>query len=302
MATVINADTELHVHLEGSLTPELLCGLDPELTMEEARGLYSFDSFAGFIEAFKAAARRLQTPEHYGMAASALFGSLASQGIRYAEVIFSAGVVEWKGQSMDAVWEALREAALEAPLEVRWNVDVVRQFGGEPAERVAEWAGRHAAEGIVSFGIGGDETARPAAEFARAVAVAREAGLKFTPHAGETSTAENVWDMVRMGADRIGHGIRAVEDASLMAVLRERGIALEVCPTSNLRTGAVSSFAAHPLRSLFDSGVIVTLNSDDPAIFGCSLAGEFAVARGMGFTELELGQIAENARRCRFGV
>ena len=302
MATVIHADTELHVHLEGSLEPELLCRLDPALTLEEARGLYRFDSFVGFIEAFKAAARRLQTPEHYLWAARELFASLAEQGITYAEVIFSAGVVEWKRQSLDAVWGALREASLGAPLAVRWNVDVVRQLGGAPAERVAEWAARHVPEGIVSFGIGGDETARPASEFERAVAVAREAGLRFTPHAGETSTAENVWEMVRMGADRIGHGIRAVEDASLLAVLRERGIALEVCPTSNLRTGAVSSLASHPLRALFDAGVTVTLNSDDPAIFGCSLAGEFAVARGMGFTELELAVMAENARRCRFGV
>ena len=302
MATVISADTELHVHLEGSLTPELLCRLDPSLTLEEAMGLYRFDSFGGFIEAFKAAARRLRGPEDYSLAASALFESLASQGVRYAEVIFSAGVVEWKGQSLDAVWGALREAAAGALLEVRWNVDVVRQFGGEPAERVAEWAGRHVLEGIVSFGIGGDETARPASEFARAVAVAREAGLKFTPHAGETSTAENVWEMVRMGADRIGHGIRSVEDAKLMAVLREREIALEVCPTSNLRTGAVASLAAHPLRALFDAGVMVTLNSDDPAIFGCSLAGEFEVARRMGFTEMELAVIAENARRCRFEI
>jgi aminodeoxyfutalosine deaminase len=302
MATVLNADTELHVHLEGSLEPELLCRLDPGLSLEEATELYRFDSFMGFIEAFKAAVRRLQTPEHYSLAASSLFASLASQGITYAEVIFSAGVVAWKGQSLDEVWAALREAALAAPLTVRWNVDVVRQFGGEPAERVAEWACRHASEDIVSFGIGGDETARPALEFLGAVALAREAGLRFTPHAGETSTAENVWEMVRMGADRIGHGIRSIEDASLLAVLRERGIALEVCPTSNLRTGAVSSFASHPLRALFDASVMVTLNSDDPAIFGCSLLGEFDVARGMGFTERELTVIAENARRCRFGV
>ena len=302
MATVIQADTELHVHLEGSLEPELLCRLDPALRLEEARELYRFQSFMGFIEAFKAAVRRLQTPEHYSMAATSLFASLATQGITYAEVIFSAGVVEWKGQSLDAVWEALREATLTAPLTVRWNVDVVRQLGGEPAERVAEWAGRHVNEGIVSFGIGGDETALPALEFARAVAMAREAGLRFTPHAGETSTAENVWEMVRMGADRIGHGIRSVEDASLLATLKERGIALEVCPTSNLRTGSVASLAVHPLRALFDGGVMVTLNSDDPAIFECSLLGEFEAARGMGFTEAELAVIAENARRCRFGV
>ncbi|MBI2689505.1 MAG: adenosine deaminase [Acidobacteria bacterium] len=302
MATVICADTELHVHLEGSLEPELLCRLDSSLTIAEARALYRFDTFAGFIEAFKAAVRRLQTPEHYAMAADSLFSSLAAQGVRYAEVIFSAGVVEWKGQSLDEVWAALRTASDRAPLTVRWNVDVVRQFGGAPAERVAAWAAAHGGEGIVSFGIGGDETARPAEEFARAVAAAREAGLKFTPHAGETSTAENVWAMVRMGADRIGHGIRAVGDLVLLAELRERGIALEICPTSNVRTGAVPSLAEHPLRALFDAGVLVTLNSDDPAIFECSLGGEFALAREMGFSGAELERIAENARRCAFGV
>lgn len=302
MATVTCADVELHVHLEGSLEPELLCRLDPSLSLEEARGLYQFETFAGFIEAFKGAVKRLQTPEHYEMAATGLFESLAAQGVRYAEVIFSAGVVVWKQQSLDEVWAALCAATSRAPLQVRWNVDVVRQFGGEPAEAVAAWAARHAGEGIVSFGIGGDETSRPSAEFMRAVAMAREAGLRFVPHAGETSTAENVWEMVRMEADRIGHGIRAVTDASLLAVLRERGIALEVCPTSNVRTGAVASLAAHPLRQLFDAGVAVTLNSDDPAIFGCSLAGEFAAAREMGFTETELEVMAENARRVAFGL
>lgn len=301
MSTVTRADVELHVHLEGSLEPEVLCRLDPELDLAAARGLYTFDSFGGFIEAFKGAVRRLQTPEHYQMAAEALFARMAGDGITYAEVIFSAGVVLWKQQDLDAVWGALREEAARAPLTVLWNVDVVRQFGGGPAETVAAWAARHVNDGIVSFGIGGDETARPAAEFARAVAMARESGLRFTPHAGETSTAENVWEMVRMGADRIGHGIRAASDGELMAVLRDRGIALEVCPTSNVRTGAVGSFAAHPLRTLFDAGVPVTLNSDDPGIFGCSLAGEFGVAAGMGFSDAELGVMAENARRYAFG-
>ncbi len=284
------------------MEPELLCRLDPGLSLAEAKEMYRFDSFAGFIEAFKGAVRRLQTPEHYALAARGLFDSLAGQGVRYAEVIFSAGVVVWKQQDLDEVWAALREEAAGAALAVRWNVDVVRQFGGEPAERVAEWAGRHAGEGIVSFGIGGDETARPAAEFARAVAVAREAALKFTPHAGETSTAENVWEMVRMGADRIGHGIRAAGDAGLMAELRERGIALEVCPTSNVRTGAVASLEEHPLRTLFDAGVAVTLNSDDPGIFGCTLRGEFDAARRMGFSEDELAVMAANARRAAFAL
>lgn len=300
MATVTYGDTELHVHLEGSMEPELLCRLDPGLTLEEARKMYRFSSFAGFIEAFKGAVRRLQTPEHYGMAAESLFASLHRQGVRHAEVIFSAGVVEWKQQSLDEVWAALRGAAERAPVEVRWNVDVVRQFGGGPAERVAEWAAGRRGEGIVSFGIGGDETSCAAKEFARAVAVAREGGLRFTPHAGETSTAENVWEMVRMGADRIGHGIRSVEDLSLLACLRERGIALEVCPTSNVRTGAVRTMEEHPLRALFDAGVRVTLNSDDPGIFDCTLRGEFDVARGLGFSDEELDIIAGNARASAF--
>ena len=300
MSTVTHPDTELHVHLEGSLEPELLCRLDPALTLAEARAFYEFGDFAGFIEGFKNAVRRLQQPEHYRLAATALFDSLAAQGVVYAEVIFSAGVVLWKGQDLDEVWAALREAAAEAPLRVRWNADVIRRFGAEPAEQVAAWAVRRASEGIVSFGIGGDETSCPAAEFTRAVAIAREAGLKFTPHAGETSTAENIREMVELGADRIGHGIRAVNDPELLALLRDRAIPLEVCPTSNVRTGAVPSLAAHPLRALYDAGVTVTLNSDDPAIFQCTLATEFAAARALGFDDRELAAIAENARRCAF--
>jgi aminodeoxyfutalosine deaminase len=300
MATVSHADAELHIHLEGSLEPELLCRLDPSLTPDAARALYRFTDFPGFIESFKHAVRRLQTSEHYRMAAEAMFQSLAAQGIRYAEVIFSAGVVRWKQQSLDEVWAALREAAGAAPLTVRWNADAVRQFGAGPAEEVAKWAAGHADEGIVSFGIGGDETACPAAEFARAAAIAQEGGLHFTPHAGETSTAENVWEMVRLGARRIGHGIRAVDDPRLLAHLRDHGIALEVCPTSNVRTGAVPTLAAHPLRRLFDAGVPITLNSDDPALFACSLATEFQAARKLGFTEAELAVIAANARKYAF--
>ena len=295
------AKAELHVHLEGSIDPELLCRLDRSLTLEEARRLYTFDSFAGFIEAFKGAVRRLQTPEHYAAAAASLFERQAAQGIEYSEVILSAGVVLWKSQSLDETWAALRAVSARAPLEVRWIVDAVRQFGGEPASEVAVWAAAHASEGIVAFGVGGDETARPLGEFAQAVSIAREAGLRFTPHAGETSTAQSVWEAVAMDADRIGHGIRAVEDAALLRVLRERDIALEVCPTANVRTGAVATIEAHPLRALFDAGVPLTLNSDDPGLFDTDLTREFSTARDvLGFSEDELGVIAGNALRYGF--
>ncbi|MBM3785985.1 MAG: adenosine deaminase [Acidobacteria bacterium] len=302
MARVSYAKAELHVHLEGSMEPELLCRLDSSLTIEEARRLYQFNSFAGFIEAFKAAVRRLQRPDDYALAANELFQRMAAESTQYAEVIFSAGVVVWKQQSLDDVWAALRTASEHAPLRVRWIVDVVRQFGSEPAGMVAAWAARHAGEGIVAFGVGGDETARPLREFARPVAIAAEAGLHFVPHAGETSNAQDVWDAVEMGAARIGHGIRAVEDRSLLALLRERNIPLEVCPVSNVRTGAVERMESHPLRRLFDAGVPVTLNSDDPGLFQTTLAREFESARDvLGFTERELREIAANAERYAFG-
>lgn len=300
MSTVLAPKAELHVHLEGSLEPTLLCRLDPSLTMDQARALYEFGSFAGFIESFKSAVRRLQTPEHYALAATELFRSLAAQSIEYAEVIFSAGVVDWKGQSLPEVWSALREATANAPIRVRWIADVVRQFGGEAAVPIARWAANHANDGIVAFGIGGDETSSPAGDFAPAVAIARESGLKFVPHAGETSTAQNVWEMIHLGADRIGHGIRSVEDRRLLRHLADNRIPLEICPTSNVRTGAVRALKDHPLRELHDAGIVITLNSDDPAIFQTTIAAEFAVAASLGFSEEELTQIAANARTAAF--
>jgi adenosine deaminase/aminodeoxyfutalosine deaminase len=294
------ADSELHIHLEGSLEPELLCLLDTSLTLETARQLYNFGDFAGFIESFKAAVRRLQRPEHYAQAAAALFKRLHDEGRVYAEVILSAGVVLWKEQSLDETWAALREVTLAAPLRIRWIVDVVRQFGSEPALNVATWAARTAAPEIVAFGIGGDETSCPASDFAGAAAIAKEAGLHFVPHAGETSDAQNVWEMIHLGAERIGHGIRSASDPELLRYLRDHRIPLEVCPTSNVRTGAVASLDRHPLRILYDAGVPITLNSDDPAIFQTTLHGEFQAARGLGFTEDELANIAANARRYAF--
>ena len=166
---------------------------------------------------------------------------------------------------------------------------------------VARLAANYVGDGAISFGIGGDEIGGPALALRDAYAYARDAGLRLTAHAGETAGPESIRAAIEIGAERIGHGIRAVDDAKLMRQLREEQIPLEVCITSNVKTGAVVSLDAHPLRRLFDAGVPITLNTDDPGVFETDLAREFELAREVfGFSEVELRGVAETAERFSF--
>jgi adenosine deaminase len=166
---------------------------------------------------------------------------------------------------------------------------------------IARLTARYVDDGVVSFGVGGDEVRGQATEFRDAYQYAKDAGLRLTAHAGETDGPESVRNALEIGAERIGHGIRAVEDPDLLRRLREERIPLEVCITSNVRTGAVASFGAHPVRRLVDAGVIVTLNTDDPGMFGSDLATEFRIAREVfGLSEAQLAQIRQNAMDYRF--
>ena len=163
-------------------------------------------------------------------------------------------------------------------MEVRWILDAVRQFGVEHAMQVAELAAERVDQGVVAFGIGGSEERGPAEWFTDVFAFARNAGLHLHAHAGESMGPESVWDALALGAERIGHGIAAVRDPALMRHLRDRDIPLEICITSNLVTGVVKRIEDHPVRRLFDAGVPIVLNSDDPAMFRCSLTGEYRLA------------------------
>ncbi|MCA2964326.1 MAG: adenosine deaminase [Acidobacteriota bacterium] len=294
MATVLDflktlPKAELHVHLEGSFTPDVP---DSELAAK-----WDCCDFASFLESFKWTVSFLKKPEDYGRAARQLISALRRQGVTYAEITLSAGVVRWKKLDLEEVYAAVNHEARRAPFPVYWIVDCIRQHGGGGAMPVARFAARHAADGVAAFGIGGDETSVAAEEFRGAVAAA---GVPFVPHAGEISNAENIWEMVRLGARRIGHGIRAVEDPALCAYLKEHDIPLEISLTSNVRTGAVPSLPAHPLRRLFDAGVPVVLGTDDPAIFGTTLVDEYLLAAELGFSRAELTQLAENSLRYGF--
>jgi aminodeoxyfutalosine deaminase len=295
---------ELHLHLEGSVDPATLCMLDPGLTPQEAAQPYRFTSFSGFIECFKFIALRLRTPEEYALVTRRLVAALAEQGVQYAEVTLSAGVLLWKGREIAPYYDAVRAAGREGPVEIRWNLDAVRHFGPEPAWRVAEFAAQKLHEelgdGVLSIGIGGDELRGPASWFRDVYAFARSRGLRLTAHAGETDGPASIWAALEIGAERIGHGIRAVDDPVLLRHLRDHQIPLEVCLTSNVSTGAVGRIESHPLRRLYEAGVPLTLSTDDPGVFRCTLREEFEAAKRLGLGERELRGIAQNAAKYRF--
>ena len=292
---------ELHVHLEGSVEPQTLLELDAALTREQIAAATSYSDFAGFLQSFVWVNKRLRKPEDYARVARRLFERLESEGVTYLEVTLSAGVVLWKQQPFAPVYDALAREAARSRITVRWILDAIRQFGAETAKPVFELAAERVGDGVIAVGIGGDEERGPARWFADLYREARDRGLRLTCHAGETTGPESIWEALAIGAERIGHGIHAIEDPALLARLIEKDVPLEVCITSNVRTGAVASLTEHPVRRLWDAGVPIVLNTDDPALFGCTLAGEYDLAaRAFGFTAEQLAELARNSFRYAF--
>ena len=287
---------ELHLHLEGSVEPDTLLELDPSLTREEVARETAYRDFEGFIQSYIWVNRKLNSPEHYALAARRLFERLESEGVVYAEVTISAGVILWKQQDFAPIYEAVQREASLRRVKVRWILDATRQFGAHAAKPVFDLAAERIGDGVVAIGLGGFEAGGPARWYAELFKEARDRGLRLVCHAGETTDASSVWEALEIGAERIGHGIRAIDDPELMTHLKEKNIPLEVSITSNVRTGAVGSLRDHPVRRLYDAGVPIILNTDDPALFGCTLLGEYELARReFGFTEEEVAGLVRNS-------
>lgn len=316
---------ELHLHLEGSVDPETLAELSRRhntplptknnryrvagsgdvLSEADVRRLYSYKNFDGFMMAFKAATERLRDPEDYELITYRLMQKLAAQNVLHAEVYVSVGVVHWRGQQFEPVFEGLERGRIRGErdfgVSLLWIFDAVRHFGVEAAEKVFELAARLQPRNVVGIGLGGIEKQGPAESFKHLYKKAAAQGLRLTAHAGETMGPESVWAALNIGAERIGHGLSAPRDPELVEVLAQKQVPIEVCISSNLRTGVCASLAEHPVKMMFENGLMITLNTDDPEMFQTSLRHEYELARQeLGFSEDHLRELARNSFEASF--
>ena len=304
---------ELHVHLEGSIHPATLLQLArrngvslPAQDVKRLRDFYRFRDFGHFIAVYVTITGCLRTPDDYCLIAYEFGSDCARQNIRYAEVTFTIATnTKYNGLDWQAILEGLNagrdQARAEFGVDWGWVLDISRD-NPETQDQVIEIALAARDQGVVALGLGGSEARFPAELFERAFERARQAGLPRVPHAGEHAGPRSVWAALHLlHADRLGHGVRCVEDPALVEYLRERRIPLEVCPTSNVCLDVYPDYAAHPLRRLWDAGLLIAVNSDDPALFGTDLNREYEVlVDHFGFSADELEQVSLNGLHASF--
>lgn len=304
---------ELHVHLEGSIQPATLLTLAerngfplPASDQESLEEFYRFTDFDHFIQTYVTISRCLRTVDDFRLIAYEFGAEMARQKIRYAEVTFSPYThVTNTGLPFAEIVAALddgrRCSQADFGVEFQWVFDIVRD---DPSSQhtVVRWAASALDQGVVALGLGGTERGYPPEWFAESFAEARAAGLHRVPHAGEVAGPESVWGAIRhLDAERIGHGVRSEEDPELVAYLREYQIPLELCLTSNLCLGVYPSPQDHPIRRLWDQGLYLTINSDDPPMFNTDLVQEYQkLADDLGFTADEMERLSLNALQASF--
>ena len=303
---------ELHVHHVGSASPRIVSDLaarhpgvvpsDPE----ELRKFYEFRDFAHFIEVYLAVVDLIKTAEDVRLLTYEVAREMSDQQIRYAELTCTPYTSVATGIPIEAYTEAIEDARVAAEtdfgLVLRWIYDIPGEFGLPAAEATLGYALDHRVDALVGFGLGGPEVGVPRPQFQPHFDAARAAGLRSVPHAGETTGPETVWDALRLlGAERIGHGTTSVQDPALLAHLAEHAIPLEVCPSSNIATRAVEAIADHPIVAFRDTGIIVTVNSDDPPMFGTTLNREYEIAADLlALDEVGVAELARTAVRASF--
>jgi aminodeoxyfutalosine deaminase len=280
---------ELHVHLEGTVRPETLRTIakrNDYALPDDLESLYRFRDFAHFIEVFVLTLGALQRYDDFRQIVVEYAEEARTHGCVYLEGIFAPRIVH--GLDPDEVFSGYCDGAEEARelhgVEVRLTPDIPRdEYSLEDALATARYARKYRDQGVVGIGLGGAEAGFPPEPYAEAFALAREGGLASVPHAGETAGAESVRGALdALGADRIRHGIRSVEDPGLVAELAARGTVLDVCPFSNVRTGVVRSLEQHPLPQLVAAGVRCSISTDDPAMFDTDLTRDYDAAASLG--------------------
>ena len=305
---------ELHVHHVGSASPRIVAelaarhaGSTPVPADEALLGEYfTFTDFGHFISTYLSVVDLIRDAQDVNMLTYEIGRELAGQQVRYAELTLTPYSSVVRGITAEAFCEAVEDARVRAArdfgVRLAWCFDIPGEAGVPAADVTLDVALRQRPDGLVSFGLGGPEQGVPRELFASHFAAARAAGLHSVPHAGESTGPESIWAALDvLGAERIGHGIAAARDVELLERLRERNIALEVCPTSNVCTRSVASLADHPLPALVAAGVPVTINSDDPPMFSTTLTQEYLIAATLLDTDADgLAELARAAVRASF--
>lgn len=304
---------ELHVHHVGSASPRIVAELasrHPDSAVpvdpDELAAYFDFRDFAHFVTLYLSVVDLIRTPDDVRMLTYEVARDMARQQVRYAELTVTPYTSMMRGIAAEAFCEAIEDARTAAEKELgvvlRWIFDIPGETGIAGADETLRVATAVRPDGLVAFGLGGPEIGVPRPQFKPHFDAARAAGLHTVPHAGETTGPETVWDAIRvLGAERIGHGTSAAQDPALLDHLRETGIPLEVCPTSNVATRAVESLDQHPLPAMVAAGVQVTINSDDPPMFGTDLNNEYTVAaRLLGLDAAGVADLARSAVRHSF--
>ena len=285
---------ELHVHLEGTVRPKTLLEIArrndyalPADTIEGLRDLYEFRDFEHFIEVWILTTNALRTRDDFRQVVVDYAAEASSHGAVYLEAIFSPAERVRRGVAWDDIFAGYCDGAEEARelhgIEIRLTPDIVRGFPLDEAESVVRYAAAYADRGVVAVGLGGLEAQYPPEPYAPVFALAKAEGLGSVPHAGEVAGPASVRGALdALGADRIRHGFRAIEDDELVAELARRRIVLDVSPISNVRTGAIGSLAEHPLPKLVAAGVLCSISTDDPAMFDTDLTADYDAARSLG--------------------
>jgi aminodeoxyfutalosine deaminase len=310
---------ELHVHHVGSASARIVSELAARhpgtvpSDLEQLKRFFEFRDFAHFVEVYLAVVALIRTPEDIHYLTYEIAREMATeQHLRYAELTCTPYTSVHRpddpavGMPIEAYTEAMESARVEAErdfgLVLRWIYDIPGEFGVPSADATLDYALNHRPEGLVGFGLGGPELGVPRPQFQPHFEAARAAGLHSVPHAGETTGPQTVWDSLTfLQAERIGHGTSSAQDSALLRHLAAAGVPLEVCPSSNVATRAVTRLEEHPIRAFRDAGVTVTVNSDDPPMFGTTLNREYAIAAELlGLDESGLAELARAAVRASF--
>ena len=317
---------EIHIHLEGAIQPETVLKMAerhqmldklPSTEVAQLKEWFTFTDFPHFVQIYMTIQDMLRTPEDFALIAYENGADMAAQNIRYRELTFTSYThtdFQDKGLVIEDVMAGLEDGRSRAKrdfgVEMRWVFDIPRNlsfpmrdgitYDPRPADKTLEYALYGMDHGVVGFGLGGNEVNAPPEPYAHAFTKAKAAGLLSVPHAGETMGPVSVWGSLReLQADRIGHGVRSIEDDELLATLKEREIPLEINPTSNECLHIYPNMSEHPFRQLDELGLLVTVNSDDPPLFNTNLVQEYEVlATHFGYDEANLARIARNAFTC----